>query len=253
MTSSGDAVDAGSYCRRIEAYLCQRNGGHLIRIVGPSFEMVQEWFGRGVPVRIVFQGIDRVLQRQQHRNVVRQRPRPLRIEFCEADVLEAFSEWKRALGSVVATAMPDTAREAGGAIDEDGAADRSHPSLPAHLQRAQLKLSSIAAARDIPEVLRTAVDAVLRDVDLWREQARSVRGERRQMLLERLRAADARLIETAWQAQTDGARATLETDAAADLAPFRERLAGDAWEASLAAAARRLLRERLRLPVLTLE
>jgi len=33
-------VDTAAYCRDIETYLCRKNDGHLIRIVGPSFEIV---------------------------------------------------------------------------------------------------------------------------------------------------------------------------------------------------------------------
>ena len=38
-----DGVDVPAYCREVEAYLCRRNGGHLIRLVGPSFELVRDW------------------------------------------------------------------------------------------------------------------------------------------------------------------------------------------------------------------
>ena len=31
------------YCREIEAYLCRKNDGHLVRIVGPAFEQVCGW------------------------------------------------------------------------------------------------------------------------------------------------------------------------------------------------------------------
>ena len=34
--------DSFDYCREIESYLCKKNEGHLIRIVGPAFEMVRE-------------------------------------------------------------------------------------------------------------------------------------------------------------------------------------------------------------------
>ena len=43
------AVAAGEdYCRQVEAYLCRKNDGHLIRIVGPAFEQVCGWATRGV-------------------------------------------------------------------------------------------------------------------------------------------------------------------------------------------------------------
>jgi len=45
----------------------------------------------------------------------------------------------------------------------------------------------------------------------------------------------------------------LRREAEAELAPFRARMPRDAYEQSLAACRDRLLRERARLPVLTLE
>ena len=52
-------TEPGAYCREIETYLCRRNGGHLIRIVGPAFERVCGWAEAGVPLQVVVEGIDR--------------------------------------------------------------------------------------------------------------------------------------------------------------------------------------------------
>ena len=51
------------YCREIETYLCQKNDGHLIRVVGPSFELVSRWAAEGVPLKVAFSGIDRYVER----------------------------------------------------------------------------------------------------------------------------------------------------------------------------------------------
>ena len=48
-----------AYCHSIESYLCRKNDGHLVRIVGPAFEQVFSWATRGVPLKIDFAGIDR--------------------------------------------------------------------------------------------------------------------------------------------------------------------------------------------------
>src|ERR671913_1639214 len=87
--------DAETYCRDVEAYLCRKNDGHLIRIVGPAFEQVCGWATRGVPVAVAMRGIDRYFERYYAKGP---RRRPVRIEFCEADVLDVFDEWRRALG-----------------------------------------------------------------------------------------------------------------------------------------------------------
>ena len=55
--------NVGTYCRQIEAYLCRRNEGHLIRVVGPSFDLVSKWAIDGVPLKVAFQGIDRTVER----------------------------------------------------------------------------------------------------------------------------------------------------------------------------------------------
>ena len=87
------------YCRAIESYLCRKNDGHLIRIVGPSFELVAGWAEQGVPFKVACRGIDRYFERYYAKEG---RRRPVRIEFCEADVLDVFDEWKRAVGVSVA-------------------------------------------------------------------------------------------------------------------------------------------------------
>ena len=64
------------YSRQVEAYLCRKNDGHLIRIVGPVFEQVCGWALRGVPLKVAFAGIDRCFERYYAKGP---RRRPLRI------------------------------------------------------------------------------------------------------------------------------------------------------------------------------
>src|SRR5688572_4644750 len=91
----GESQDLGEYCRAIEAYLCRKNDGHLVRVVGPAFDCVCGWATRGVPLRVAYRGIDRSVERAQAKGT---RRRPLRIEFCDADVMDVFDEWRRAVG-----------------------------------------------------------------------------------------------------------------------------------------------------------
>ena len=80
-------TDLGDYCRRVEQHLTQVNGGHLVRVVGPGFEMVRQWAEAGIPLTVVFHGIE--LKAERHRAGASRRP--LRIEFCDADVRETLS------------------------------------------------------------------------------------------------------------------------------------------------------------------
>src|SRR5690606_9436989 len=93
-----EARDLLRYCRDVETYLCRRNGGHLIRIVGPAFAMVRGWADAGVPLTIVERAIDACCARREARGGA---VRPLRIEFCEAEVREQFDRWRRAVGPYI--------------------------------------------------------------------------------------------------------------------------------------------------------
>src|SRR5215471_16597344 len=94
--SADFSLQTAEYCREVEAYLCRKNDGHLIRVVGPSFEIVSGWAAQGVPIKIAFAGIDRYFERYYRKGP---RRRPVKIDFCDADVLDVFDEWKRAVGA----------------------------------------------------------------------------------------------------------------------------------------------------------
>jgi hypothetical protein len=78
MDVADDAIDTGDYCRQVERHLCQRNHGHLVRIVGPAFDLVCGWATRGIPLRVALHGIDRYVDRQTQKAP---RRRPIRVEF----------------------------------------------------------------------------------------------------------------------------------------------------------------------------
>ena len=59
------------------------------------FEQVSGWAAQGVPLAVAFRGIDRYCERYYAKGP---RRRPVRIEFCEADILELFDDWRRAVG-----------------------------------------------------------------------------------------------------------------------------------------------------------
>ena len=63
---------------------------------------MQGWANQGIPLKVAEAGIDRYFERYYRKGP---RRRPVRIEFCEADVLDAFDDWRRAVG--VARVVPD--------------------------------------------------------------------------------------------------------------------------------------------------
>jgi len=244
-------MDPGAYCREIETYLCRRNQGHLIRIVGPAFERVRGWAEAGVPIQVVVQGIDRKLARYL---VAGRRRRPLRIEYCEADVLDVFDEWRRAVGVAVVPErpgpkglrdgpeaeppafLPDTARSA-----------RRRGSLPAHIDRVLTRATSQLAMREAAPGIHAALERVIADLDVLRNDVPGARGAARAVLLDRLIAIDQALVASARTAAGSSFEA-IQDAARTELAPFKTRMAEAAFARALTACTNRRLSEYFRLP-----
>ncbi len=234
-------VEPAAYCREIERYLCQKNDGHLIRVVGPAFDLVSRWAAEGVPLKIAFGGIDRYFERYYRSGP---RRRPVRIDFCEADVLDAFDQWRRATGLTARTAA-----DAGWADGDSDRKVRRGPSLPAHLERVLLRLTDARAAGTIGPDFDAVLDSVSRELDVARS-TRPLRGEPRRAVIARLADLDAQLLQAARALVPDDLRRLLERQADEDLAAFREQMTEGAFARVRAAAVDRAMRERSGLPTI---
>lgn len=237
-------MEPGAYCREIETYLCRRNEGHLIRIVGPAFERVRGWAEAGVPMQVVVRGIDRKLERYRAAGRAR---RPLRIEFCEADVLEVFDEWRRAVGVAHIPDQPVTEKGPAGPPRQADRPDRRRLSLPAHIDRVLTRASNQLAMTEVAPGIHAALERVIVDLDLVRRDARGARGAARAALLDRLAAIDRALIVDARTA-SGSLLEDIQAAARAELAPFKNRMGAAPFERALTACTDRLLAERFRLP-----
>jgi hypothetical protein len=260
-------MSAGEYCRAIEGYLCRENGGHLVRIVGPAFQVVAGWHGAGIPFGIVTQGIDRTLARDRAKASPGAVRRPVRVEFCEADVQDAFTAWKRAVGVGMAGARGDTGGSPGAGGPAAGSPEADEPAAPAqrpgrgpslaaHVDRAMLRLTQALLdlgrfAPDEAAAARAAMDAALATLDRLQSEARGVRGEARAAVIAVLATTDAALSSALIAAVPAAAAADLTRAARAELAPFAGRMAAPDLAAAEGAALARLVRERYRAPELT--
>ena len=226
------------YCRDIERYLCQKNDGHLIRIAGPSFDLVSAWAAQGVPLKIAFRGIDRYFERYYASKTTRPRRRPVRIDFCDADVLDVFDEWRRATGLTAA----GEEHSAGG----DELNGRRGPSLPVHMERVLRRLTSARVTGILDAGFDDLLDRVSREMDA----AGGVRGARRQALVERLAALDRELLDAARARLDEATLAALGRDAEEELASFRSGMSAEAFARARDAAIDRLVRDRAGLPTI---
>jgi len=235
------AQSIGEFCSQIETYLCKKNDGHLIRVTGPSFDLVSSWAAQGIPLKVACAGIDRYFERYYRKGP---RRRPVKIDFCDADVLDAFDEWRRAVG------IGHLASRSSG--DEREEIDRTTrgPSLPAHLERVVMRLTAARASGGLGDAFDGLIDRVAQELDAASAEARGLRGEARQELIARLAALDAELV-AAVRASLDGAALdALMREAADELGSFRQRMSADAFAKALDGAVARLVRERFNLPTI---
>lgn len=236
-------IDVESYARDIEAYLCRKNDGHLIRITGPAFEQVQGWAAQGVPVKVAQAGIDRYFERYYRKGP---RRRPVRIEFCEADVLDAFEDWRRAVG--VTHVGPDS--PGGPDVEDPAPASRPRKSLAAQIESALARLTVLRGSDKMGSVLGQALDAAVRGLDALGPEAARARGEARDELMRRVALIEDELSAAAVNALDPSDRTVLEREADAELEPFRARMPDEAYRQSRRQALQRLVRQHFGLPSL---
>jgi hypothetical protein len=241
-------VPGAEYCRQIESYLCRRNDGHLIRIVGPAFEKVMNWAESGIPIRIAFRGIDRCVDRERAKGG---RRRPVRVEFCETDVLDAFDEWRRAVGPVVGSPTSAEDRTVGSVPTAEAVVRRPHRvALQAHIDRAMARLTQSRLEQGPMEALGTAIDRALAALDVLRGPAYGARGNRREELNARLREVDAQLIAEIRASVPKGDLARVDEESRRSLQAFRDRMTTESFERAVAEETARQLRELFRLPAI---
>jgi hypothetical protein len=236
-------IDVESYCRDLEAYLCRKNDGHLIRITGPAFERVQGWAQQGIPLKVAEAGIDRYFDRYYRKGP---RRRPVQIMFCEPDVLDAFDDWRRAVG--LARVSNDV--EGGSEVEEPVPAARPRRSLAAQIDAALARLTVLRGSDKAGPALGSALDAAVRSLDALRSDAARARGDARDQVLEQIAGVDDALVNAAVASLDPGTRAAVEKEADAELAPFQSRMTAEAYAQSRRAAINRLVRQHFGLPSL---
>ena len=233
-------MDVSEYCRDIETYLCRKNDGHLIRIVGPSFDLVSQWAAQGVPLKVALSGIDRYFERYYRKGP---RRRPVKIDFCEADVLDVFDEWRRAVGIQTSLESP-----CGNPESLSPQSPTSRQTLPAHLERVVLRLSEARARGTLGSAFDPLIDRAAAELEAARTKTAGVRGAARQELIARLAALDAELLQQARALLDSPTRTALSNEVEESLAPFRAGMAPESLARARQGAFDALVRERLRLP-----
>ena len=234
-------IDVDAYCRELETYLCRKNDGHLIRITGPAFERVSAWAHQGIPLKVAEAGIDRYFERYYRKGP---RRRPVRIDFCEADVLDTFDDWRRSLG----LSMPVASEGGGSAVEEPLPSSKPRRSLAKQVDAALARLTILRGSDRAGRLIGPALETAVRALDAIGSEAAKARGDARDALVRRLADVDAALLAAAAAALDAPLREAFEREAETELAPFRSRMASEAYVETRRAAIARLVRAHFGLP-----
>jgi len=237
--------DVADYCRQVEAHLTRTNGGHMVRVVGAGFALVKQWADDGVPLSVVF----RAIEQKAERHKAGTSKRPLRIEFCEADVRELHAAWRRAVGLTggAELAPSEPVVEASAA-----AAEPKRRSVSKVIERAIERLGRLAGRLELPGEFRDAVSRAIEQLSVLREELSRTRGAAREPLLERLAPIEHDLLAQARHAVASDRLRDFTSQAEQELAPYRDRLPPEQWARAVSVTVDRSIRDHLALPVLEL-
>jgi hypothetical protein len=184
-----------------------------------------------VPLTVACRGIDRYCERLQAKGG---RRRPVRIEFCEGDILDLFDDWRRAVGVV----------QAQGEAESSGSPRKL--ALTAHLERVVARLVGSRLQRSAS--FERHVEGLLAEIDRLSGESKKSRGDARTAILDRLIELDRGLVQAAAAELDPPSVAAAKREAEAELAPFGARLAPEVRAQAVEAAFERLVRDSLGLP-----
>ena len=244
-------MTVGQYCRRVESYMCQKNDGHLIRIVGPTFDLVRGWADGGIPISVVERAIDRTYTRYY---AIGTKRKPVRVEYCEQEVVVLFDEWKRAVGiGKISPVQLDESKIKDDTASAIQAVARKR-SLSSHLEEVggRLETWTFECGGSVADSdLSRCVEEPASVVSGIRVGADRLRGSSRTAVLEQLTELDARFIDCARSIADDKLLKRLQAEATESVKPFRSRMSQDVFDDTVRIATDRLLVGYFRLPLVS--
>ncbi|GMR22304.1 MAG: hypothetical protein BMS9Abin37_0643 [Acidobacteriota bacterium] len=211
-----DEHDEEGYFGDVEAHFIERRGGPLF-ITPAEWFLVSKWEEQGIPLDVVKEGIDRVFERPQAAAKSR------KLGYCRQTVEAAFRRFREVT--------------LGGGDHRGPVEDRFDAA--AHLSRLASKLSGLSRLAGAPDLAA-------------RVEALGDSGETLQRIEDALTAIDDELIENAEDTLDENDRVALLSAAGASLASYRDRMPDKVYQSALRSAYRRRLRDKTKLPRLSL-
>lgn len=210
-----------AYYAAVEAAFIRRRGTPFL-ISSKDFAMVREWRALGIPLEAVEHGIDEAFGRREERGV---KDRVGALAYCRDAVLVA---WERAARTGVGR----------------GASEAPLPDAAEALDRLAAALDALSRGR--PD-LYPVLSAALHSLERLKKAGKPAEGA--ESSLARL---DKRLAGELYEAMPEEERAAIDAGVARQLEGARVRMDEATAEKTARALRRRAVREKLKLPRLTL-
>ncbi len=232
-TESPDA-----YYRAVEEEFLRRRGAPMI-LSPRDWALIGEWRDAGIPLRVVLQGIANVYESFERRAPAGRRINSL--AYCRQEILALHDLYRSLRGA-----------EAGRPASASGAAP-GPPAVVRHLGRLVRRVREAMAAASASRLdpLVAALARAATDLKRIRAGARGGPFDPHR-LEEELQRLDAALLLAARGALPAAGLREVDEAAGRDLAGHKERMTADAYATTRQALVARLLRQRCRLPRLTL-
>ena len=235
-----EAAETGDYFNAIEEAFSRRRGAPLL-LSPRDWALIGEWQRRGIPLRIVLQGIENCFDTFERRSPGARRINSL--TYCRQEVLSLFDLYLGLQGAAAgrpgegpASSVPASA---GVVVRHLGRLARRAKEAMAHASSSHhdALVGSLAGAA----------------AELRRMKKAIVAGPPAPQTLERdLARLDSELLAAARDALGPEETERIEQEAATALGTARDRMTPEARDTTHRAAAARLLRRRCHLPRLTL-
>jgi hypothetical protein len=226
-----------AYWEHIERYFTEKRGNTLI-LSPKDWPLVQSWQERGIPLEVIYQGIDRAFARFAEQHLTPQRQTVQTLTYCQYDVEEVWKTWQ-----------------------QTGRAGQQVPSQPAQeawiteRQRLTVKLKSVISQlqkhAQNPHYHHIQAELLTCVQDLQAVLPRVTQAEDADTLAhlkDRLRSLEQRLLDALEQALDQTTRQRLHAQTEAQLAAYKHNMSARVYEETFRIALQQTLHDVYPLP-----
>lgn len=226
-----------SYWEEIERYFAKKRGNALI-LSPKDWPLVTSWQERGIPLEIIYQGIDKAFTRLEEKQKTSQRQTIQTLTYCQYDIEELWKAWKEAVQA-----------------ESQLSGEDSHKDFIAERQRLSTKIKSVSnqlrkyaqnshyhCIRDELFSSSEALDALTSLIEQAEDATTIVQ------IKQKIHSVEQHLVSQLEHAIDNDVRQELYAKAEAQLVSYKKNMNEDVYQETLRIAFLQALRDAYPLP-----